>query len=96
MPQLRITGPDGQALEPVAVDNLPLQIGRGEEADLRLDDGSVSRLHAIVGRSRDQTWIQDHASLNGVWVNGKRVETRVELKNRDRIMVGDFELIYLA
>jgi pSer/pThr/pTyr-binding forkhead associated (FHA) protein len=96
MPQFQLTSPDGQQQPPVILDRLPLQIGRGEDADLRLDDGSVSRLHALVAGAEDRLWIEDNDSLNGVWINGKRITQRVELKNRDRIMLGDFELVYLT
>ncbi len=96
MPQLQITAPGGRALEPVTLEDRVLEVGRGEEADLRLDDSSVSRQHAAIGRDRHQAWIQNHDSLNGVWVNGQRVENRAELKNRDRIMIGDFEVTFLT
>jgi len=51
-------------------------IGRGEEADVSLDDQEVSRKHAMIEiHSRDQVYISDLASQNGVWLNGMRVRT---------------------
>ena len=96
MPHFQITTPAGQEMPLVDLDRLPLQIGRGADMDLQLDDGSVSRLHALVTSAAERFWIEDNDSLNGVWVNGKRITQRVELNNRDRIMLGDFEVVFLT
>ena len=96
MPRFQVTSPGGSQLDPIDLADLPMQVGRSEESDLRLDDSSVSRVHALVTKAQDRIWLEDHESLNGIWVNGKRLTRRMELKNHDRIMIGDFELVYQA
>ncbi len=63
-------------------------LGRGKEADLRLDDGGASRAHARVSVGEDgRVTLEDMGSTNGTFVDGRRVE-RVELRNGDRIGLG--------
>jgi len=50
------------------------RIGRSLSADIRFDDPTVSRRHAMVHRSDGSTRILDDRSLNGVFVNGERVD----------------------
>ena len=73
---------------------IPLQkqrtlIGRAEEADLRINERSVSRHHAVVTREElDLGWfVEDLGSHNGTFVNGVRVE-REEIKPGDEIRFG--------
>jgi pSer/pThr/pTyr-binding forkhead associated (FHA) protein len=69
-----------------------MRIGRSRSADLRLDDPTVSRRHAIVVRT-DQGRIRalDDRSLNGVYVNGKRVDWS-PLKEGDELRIGRYSL----
>lgn len=67
-----------------------LLIGRAPHADLRLDDGSVSREHAVI-RHGSSTWtITDRGSRNGTMLNGTRVPMYVDcpLRDGDRLEVG--------
>jgi pSer/pThr/pTyr-binding forkhead associated (FHA) protein len=68
-------------------------IGRGPSADLRLDDVSVSRRHAvlIVGA---QTRVLDDRSANGTFVNGRAVE-QAQLTDGDVLGLGAVALRYL-
>ena len=50
------------------------RIGRGLAADVRFDDPTVSRRHALIVRNVDGVRVLDDRSLNGVFVNGARVE----------------------
>ena len=51
------------------------RIGRSANADIRLDDPSVSRRHAlIVSETPDSLRVLDDRSLNGVFLNGEIVE----------------------
>lgn len=69
-----------------------MRIGRSRSADLRLDHPTVSRRHAIVVRT-DQGRIRalDDRSLNGVFVNGKRVDWS-PLNDGDELRVGRYQL----
>ncbi len=78
---------------------VPLQrdvthIGRGLSSDLQLDDGSVSRRHAIVVHRGAGARILDDRSANGTLVNGSRV-TQADLRNGDVILLGRVVLRYL-
>ena len=95
MPYFQIKDPDGKSLDNVLLNNLPIEIGRAEGSGLLLDDESVSRKHARITQKNGRIRIEDVESLNGVWFNGNRLEAPCELNNRDRVMLGDFELIFV-
>jgi len=70
------------------------RIGRSLAADIRFDDPTVSRRHALIVRQPDGVRVLDDRSLNGVFVNGERVEWRT-LEDGDEIVVGRYRLYYL-
>lgn len=80
---------------------LPLEqgwsrVGRSIAADIRLDDPTVSRRHALIVRTEDgRVRVLDDRSLNGVFVNGDRVEWS-RLGDGDEIAVGRYRLYLLA
>jgi pSer/pThr/pTyr-binding forkhead associated (FHA) protein len=69
-------------------------IGRGLAADLRLDEDSVSRRHAILVYRRSGSRILDDRSSNGTFVNGRRV-TQANLRDGDVLVLGRVVLRYL-
>jgi hypothetical protein len=69
------------------------RIGRGLAADVRFDDPTVSRRHALIVRGADGLRVLDDRSLNGVFVNGARVEWS-PLTHGDEIRVGRHRLYY--
>jgi hypothetical protein len=69
------------------------RIGRGLAADVRFDDPTVSRRHALIVRNPDGVRVLDDRSLNGVFVNGQRVEWS-PLAHGDEIRVGRHRLYY--
>ncbi len=81
---------------------LPLQgsrltIGRGEQADLRLGDSGLSRIHASLNRDSQRVWVLDEGSTNGTFVNGQRVTASgTPLKDGDQISLGDTTKIKLG
>jgi predicted nucleic acid-binding Zn-ribbon protein len=70
------------------------RIGRSLAADVRFDDPTVSRRHALVVRQADGVRMLDDRSLNGVFVNGARIEWKV-LQDGDEILVGRYRLRFL-
>jgi FHA domain-containing protein/zinc ribbon family protein len=81
------------------IDIVPLnaewtRIGRSLAADIRFDDPTVSRRHALIVRQPDGVRVLDDRSLNGVFVNGERVEWSV-LGDGDEILVGRHSLRFL-
>lgn len=75
----------------VAVDRLPFTIGRSPEADLVLAEPSVSRKHCQIRPGPDGLELVDLSSLNGTWVEGRRV-TRARLTGRTEFQVGPYRL----
>lgn len=76
------------------VTRLPYRIGRSHNADLRLDDHSVSRLHAELRRHDDGALtLHDLESLNGVFVNDNRVDA-IQLREGDLVDIGDLRLTF--
>ena len=71
------------------------RVGRSLAADVRFDDPTVSRRHALIVRQPDGVRVLDDRSLNGVFVNGERVEWR-PLADGDEIVVGRYRLHYLV
>jgi len=69
------------------------RIGRSLAADIRFDDPTVSRRHAMVHRADDVTRVLDDRSLNGVFVNGDRVDMRT-LSDGDELTIGRFRLYF--
>jgi DNA-directed RNA polymerase subunit RPC12/RpoP len=89
----------------VAFDNedrvrvVPLQdgwtrVGRSLSAHLRFDDPTVSRRHALIHRDRSGARVLDDRSLNGVFLNGQRIDWR-ELEDGDEIAIGAFRLYFV-
>ena len=70
------------------------RIGRSLAADVRFDDATVSRRHALIVNQADGTRVLDDRSLNGVYVNGRRVEWS-PLKDGDQVVVGRHTLWFL-
>lgn len=71
------------------------RVGRSLAADVRFDDPTVSRRHALLVRQPDGVRVLDDRSLNGVFVNGERVEWRV-LEDGDEILVGRYRLHFAS
>jgi pSer/pThr/pTyr-binding forkhead associated (FHA) protein len=71
-----------------------VRIGRGLAAELRLDESSVSRRHAILVPRPGGARILDDRSSNGTFVNGRQVQ-QADLRNGDVIVIGRVLLRYL-
>ena len=71
------------------------RIGRSLAADVRFDDPTVSRRHALIVRQPDGVRVLDDRSLNGVFVNGARIEGQT-LQDGDEILVGRYRLSFLS
>jgi predicted RNA-binding Zn-ribbon protein involved in translation (DUF1610 family) len=71
------------------------RIGRSLAADVRFDDPTVSRRHALIVRQPDGVRVLDDRSLNGVFVNGARIEGQT-LNDGDEILVGRYRLSFFS
>jgi pSer/pThr/pTyr-binding forkhead associated (FHA) protein len=84
----------GRAGEIFSVGGERMAIGRSPEAEVFLDDVTVSRNHALLVRRRDGLYIDDLGSLNGTYVNRRRIESH-KLVDGDELQVGKYKLTYL-
>ncbi|MGH3065194.1 MAG: FHA domain-containing protein [Gaiellaceae bacterium] len=84
-------GMAGQSFQPGEGRTL---IGRSPECDVFLDDVTVSRRHAELLRESDTFSIRDLGSLNGTYVNRKRIESTV-LEDDDEVQIGKYRLTFL-
>jgi pSer/pThr/pTyr-binding forkhead associated (FHA) protein len=85
---------EGEELLTVPLNREWTRIGRSLAADLRFDDPTVSRRHALIVRHPDGVRLLDDRSLNGVFVNGARIDGRV-LEDGDEIIVGRYRLCFM-
>lgn len=72
-------------------------IGRQPGCELRIDDGFVSRRHAIVAWDREASWLEDAGSANGTSLNGEQLlrGRRWPLRSGDVVGIGRINLVYL-
>jgi pSer/pThr/pTyr-binding forkhead associated (FHA) protein len=74
--------------ESTRFESASIVLGRGPDADLRIDETHVSGTHAHLFMQEGQRFIEDLNSTNGTFVNGRRVKTRTALKPGDTIQLG--------
>ena len=72
-----------------------MTIGRSPETDVFLDDVTVSRDHAVLVRRSGAWFLDDSGSLNGTYVNRRRIESH-KLEEGDELQIGKYKLTYLA
>lgn len=70
-----------------------ISIGRNPKCDIFLNDMTVSRRHATLVKDGLSYHIYDENSFNGVWVNGRAVES-ANLQPNDQVQIGSFRLVF--
>jgi hypothetical protein len=94
-PALVVRSGGGRAGETFAPQADTTTIGRSPDCGIFLDDVTVSRKHATLVQ-RDGRWlVEDAGSLNGTFVNRKRVES-AELEDGDELQIGKYRLTFLT
>lgn len=68
-------------------------IGRGKDADVIIDNTAVSRHHTAFEYIVDAYFIEDLHSLNGTFVNGNKIDSRIRIQEKDVIQIGKFQLM---
>jgi hypothetical protein len=94
-PALVVRSGGGRAGEHFAPQGERTTIGRSPENDIFLDDVTVSRKHAVLLQQDDGYHIEDLGSLNGTFLNRKRIESSSRLENGDEVQIGKYKLTYL-
>ena len=98
---LRIEGPalvvragGGRAGETFALVHDRTSLGRAPECEVFLDDVTVSRRHSVITRGPEGFTLHDEGSLNGTYVNRRRVES-AKLEDGDEVQIGKYKLTFL-
>ena len=99
---LRVEGPalvvrsgGGRAGETFTPQGERTTIGRSPDCPVFLDDVTVSRKHAVLVERAGRWFVEDQGSLNGTFVNRRRVES-AELSDGDELQIGKYRLTFLA
>ena len=69
-------------------------LGRGERAEIRLEDPFASSQHARVYEQGNIVVIEDLGSTNGTYLNEELLETGRPLHPGDRVRIGDSEFVF--
>jgi hypothetical protein len=93
-PTLVIRLGGGRAGEAFSIGGERMRVGRAPHSHLFLNDITVSREHAELERRPDGVYLTDLGSLNGTYVNRRRVET-VRLVDGDEVQIGKYRLTYI-
>lgn len=80
--------------EMFGLDGKRATIGTASAADLRLDDPTVSYLHAVLDQLGAGWTIRDLDSTNGTIVNGRRITGERPLRHGDDLRLGDSHLVF--
>ena len=74
--------------------NVPeFRIGRAEDCHFRLDSSWVSPLHCVIQSDNDTVTIQDSSGKKGTFVNSGRISSSQELKDGDKIRIGELSFV---
>jgi pSer/pThr/pTyr-binding forkhead associated (FHA) protein/tetratricopeptide (TPR) repeat protein len=86
-----IEAPNGDVRE-VSVGRLSIVVGRDESADIRVNDKKVSRRHIAFRLEDGQVMVEDLGSVNGIKLNGRRVDGTEKLNQGDIVSFGGYQV----
>jgi hypothetical protein len=93
-PALVVRSGGGRAGEHFVPQGDRTTIGRSPDCDVFLDDVTVSRKHAVLVREGDRYSLEDLGSLNGTFLNRRRIE-KAEVEDGDELQIGKYRLTFL-
>jgi pSer/pThr/pTyr-binding forkhead associated (FHA) protein len=74
--------------ERAELDQAPILIGRGADAQIRLDDDYVSTRHARIAQSADQWFVEDLGSTNGTYIGSARITQPTTITLGTQVRIG--------
>jgi hypothetical protein len=95
-PALVVRSGGGRTGETFPLEGERTLIGRSPDCEIFLDDVTVSRNHAVITRLASGAALRDLGSLNGTYVNRRRIEGEEVLEDGDELQIGKFRLTYLV
>jgi pSer/pThr/pTyr-binding forkhead associated (FHA) protein len=94
-PALVVRSGGGRAGEHFLLEQDSTTVGRSPDCDVFLDDVTVSRQHALVLHRNGKFFIEDKGSLNGTFLNRRRIES-AQLEDGDELQIGKYKLTFLS
>ena len=95
-PALVVRSGGGRAGEHFTPQGDRTTIGRSPDCDIFLDDVTVSRKHAVLVERNGAFLIEDEGSLNGTFVNRKRIDAATRLESGDEVQIGKYRLSFIT
>jgi FHA domain/zinc-ribbon domain len=95
-PTLVVRSGGGRAGEHFTPQGDRTTIGRSPDNDIFLDDVTVSRKHAVLVQSGGELRIEDLGSLNGTFVNRRRIDSAIRLESGDEVQIGKYRLSFIS
>jgi predicted RNA-binding Zn-ribbon protein involved in translation (DUF1610 family) len=95
-PALVVRSGGGRAGEHFIPQGERTTIGRSPDNDVFLDDVTVSRKHAVLAQNGNEFLIEDLGSLNGTFVNRRRIEAPTRLESGDEVQIGKYRLSFIS
>jgi hypothetical protein len=95
-PALVVRSGGGRAGEYFSPQGDRTTIGRSPDNDIFLDDVTVSRKHAVLVQTGGELKIEDLGSLNGTFVNRRRIDSAVRLESGDEVQIGKYRLSFIS
>jgi hypothetical protein len=93
-PKLRVNSAAGLAAGSAYDLTAGALLGRGDQADIRLEDGFASSAHARLIPQGDVMVLEDLGSTNGTYLNGEPLRGPQPLHVGDKIRIGDSEFSF--
>ncbi|MEZ6059470.1 MAG: FHA domain-containing protein [Planctomycetaceae bacterium] len=79
----------------IPVDRAVVLVGRSADCDAVITHSQkISRKHCCLVQADDRYFVRDLGSMNGVWLNGKRVTQEALLTGGDKLSIGDVEFLF--
>ena len=75
------------------VDGRQITLGRAQGIEMRINDVGVSRRHARLVCEGPCVFIEDMNSANGTYLNGERLDNRLQLRDGDKITLGSTTIL---
>jgi hypothetical protein len=95
-PALVVRSGGGRAGEHFSPQQERTTIGRSPDNDIFLDDVTVSRKHAVLVHADGEFRIEDLGSLNGTFVNRRRIDSATRLQSGDEVQIGKYRLSFIS
>ena len=95
-PALVVRAGGGRAGEHFLPQGDRTSIGRSPDCDIFLDDVTVSRRHAVLVDREGEFFVEDQGSLNGTFLNRKRIDSAQRIEDGDELQIGKYRLTFLS